>query len=83
MKKMKLRLLLLFLFGLFCNLSWAQQKITGVVTDDKGAPLGGVSVSLKDSKKGVSTNVDGTFTIDAGTGEVLEFSMVGFKAQSV
>ena len=60
-----------------------QRNIQGVVTDNKGTPLAGVSVVVKASRKGTSTGADGSFTIDANTGDVLEFSMVGYQRRSV
>ena len=59
-----------------------QRNIQGVVTDSKGTPLAGVSVVIKASRQGTSTNADGSFTIDANTGDVLEFSMVGYQKKS-
>lgn len=58
-------------------------EIRGVVTDDKGATLTGVSVVVKGTNKGTSTNANGTFRIDASSGDVLEFSMLGYKKVSV
>lgn len=59
------------------------QIITGTVKDEKGGPLAGVSVVIKGTKKGTSTDTDGRFTIDAKNGDVLEFSMVGYKNRSM
>jgi len=39
----------------------ADKKITGKITDDKGAPLSNVSVLLKGTKKGVTTDLNGVF----------------------
>ncbi len=53
--------------------------ITGVVTDEKNQPLVGVSVNLKGSTQGTSTNSDGRFTLEVpGSGDVLQFTYVGF-----
>ena len=57
--------------------------ITGTVKDQLGNPLAGVSVILQGTKKGTSTNADGSFTIDANSGEVLEFTFVGYKNKNV
>lgn len=38
--------------------------ITGRVTDENGAPVSGASVMVKGSKRGVSTNNNGEFTMD-------------------
>ena len=57
--------------------------IRGTVKDDKGNPLTGVSVVVKGTTKGTSTAIDGSFSIDANPGDVLEFSMVGYHQKTV
>lgn len=57
--------------------------ITGKVTNEKGDGLPGVSVVVKGTAKGTSTNQDGVFTINAEVGETLLFSMVGYKTFSI
>jgi TonB-linked SusC/RagA family outer membrane protein len=59
------------------------QKIIGTVTDDKGAPLVGASVMVKDAKKGTVTNAAGEFSIDAKPGDVLIVSFVGFQTREI
>ena len=54
-------------------------KIKGVVKDKKGLPIPGVTVRIKGTRKGVSTNIKGEFEIDAKINETLIFSCVGFK----
>lgn len=59
-------------------------QIAGKVTDAKdGTPLASVSVKVKGTETGVSTNVDGTFSIDAQPGAVLVFSSAGFESKEV
>lgn len=73
-------LLLVIFFGLGFNNLLAQTKVvSGTVTDAAGVALPGVSVMVKDSKKGVSTDFDGNFKIDIHEGEVLVFSYVGME----
>jgi len=55
----------------------------GTVKDEKGNPLAGVSVIVKGTKKGTSTSTDGSFSIDANVGDVLEFSIVGYREKSI
>ena len=57
--------------------------ITGIVKDQLGHPLAGVSVTLKGTNKGTSTKTDGTFTIDANVGDMLELTMVGYQIKNV
>lgn len=59
------------------------RTVTGKVTNDKGEPLAGVSILLKASTRGTTTNSNGTFSIDAEVGDMLEFSMVGYKLYSL
>jgi TonB-linked SusC/RagA family outer membrane protein len=57
--------------------------INGIVTDDKGNPLEGVSVVVRGTTKGTSTNASGSFSIDVEAGFVLEFTIVGYQKKSV
>lgn len=54
--------------------------ITGTVKDAQGRPLGGVSVIVKGTNKGTSTNNDGKFSIEADEGQTLVFTFVGYNA---
>lgn len=58
-------------------------EIKGTVRDDKGKPLAAVSVLIKGTTKGTSTATDGSFSIDANEGDVLEFTIVGFQKKNV
>lgn len=67
---------------LVCFVSFAQEKtITGTVSDASG-PLPGVSISIKKSKKGTTTNFDGHYSITAQKGDILVFSYIGYKNQT-
>lgn len=54
--------------------------ITGRVTTADGQPLPGVSVRVKGTSKGTTTNSRGEFTIDAAKGETLVVSYVGYQS---
>ncbi len=76
----------LFVIAAFLFLSIpvvAQQAITGKVTDNNGTPLAGVSVKVKGTSRGTSTNDVGNFSIQAASNEELEISIVGYKSQTV
>ncbi|WEK35505.1 MAG: SusC/RagA family TonB-linked outer membrane protein [Candidatus Pseudobacter hemicellulosilyticus] len=61
-----------------------QRELTGRITDVKGDPLQGVSVAIKGSSAGTSTNAEGKYTIKVPDGEaVLIFSMVGFEEKEI
>ena len=59
------------------------QTVTGTVTDSKGDPVSGISVTVKGTTKGTSTNAQGVYTINAASGATLVFSGTGFTSQSV
>src|ERR1700722_16375873 len=68
----------------FTQTAFSQNKtITGKVTDNTGAPLNGVTVSLKGGKTGTSTAPDGSFSISVPAGATLSFSGVGYISQDV
>ena len=57
--------------------------IRGTAKDEKGNPLAGVSVIVKGTAKGTSTGTDGSFSVDAKAGDVLEFTLVGYQKRNV
>ncbi|HEY4285512.1 MAG TPA: SusC/RagA family TonB-linked outer membrane protein [Puia sp.] len=72
-------LLAVFLFPL---ITLAQKAITGrVLSKTDQSPIPGASVSIKGSKTGTATLVDGSFTIKANDGDVLVVSGVGIVRQ--
>lgn len=73
----KFKWILTLLVALTMQFSFAQEKtISGTVTDASG-PVPGVNVMVKGTKKGVQTNIDGKYTINAKQGDVLVYSFVG------
>ena len=57
--------------------------VTGMVTDQQNVPLGGVSIVIRGTTKGVSTNFDGQYEIEASEGDILVFSYIGFAKHEV
>ncbi len=55
-----------------------QVPIYGVVTASNSEPLFGVLVKVKGSNSKALTQKDGTFSLKAGTGAVLQFSLLGY-----
>jgi TonB-linked SusC/RagA family outer membrane protein len=85
MKKVLQSCFLLFLLTI-TQVSLAQDKrITGKVTSkDDGLPLPGVSVKVAGSTLGTQTDGNGNYTLSvSSTARSLEFSFIGFLAQSV
>ncbi|NCD72441.1 SusC/RagA family TonB-linked outer membrane protein [Mucilaginibacter agri] len=58
--------------------------VTGVVTDEQGAPLPGVTVTVKGVSKGTTTDAKGHYSIHLATGEkTLVFNMVGYTIREM
>src|SRR5688572_1115663 len=77
---------LILILQLFSVAAWAQSgSISGKVTDPKGEALIGVPVVIKDSSKGVSTAVDGSYKIENVTDgtHTLVISYVGYLNKEV
>nr|MCU0340742.1 TonB-dependent receptor plug domain-containing protein [Spirosomataceae bacterium] len=71
---------------LFCSLTiFAQDRtITGKVTaSDDGSVLPGVSVTVRGTTRGTSTDQDGNYKISAPNGAKLAFSFIGFVTQEI
>lgn len=58
-----------------------EDGITGVVTDEKGEVLPGVTVMVKGIGVGATSNANGEFSINASPGRILVFSYVGYNTQ--
>ncbi|MBQ9222297.1 MAG: SusC/RagA family TonB-linked outer membrane protein [Prevotella sp.] len=66
------------------NRQFYKKNITGMITDENEQPLPGVTVMLKGTTSGASTDLDGQFSILAeGKDPVLEISYVGMKSKTV
>src|SRR4051812_13489355 len=63
--------------------SLAQQQITGKVTGESDKLLSGVSVQVKGTTKGTTTNAQGAFSISVSSNDVLVFSYVGYEPQEI
>lgn len=60
------------------------KKVKGVVTDENGEPLVGVTVKVKNSNKAVMTDLDGNYSLnDLKKGDVVELSYVGYAPKTV
>ncbi len=57
--------------------------VTGKVTSDSGNALRGVSVQVKGTARGTSTDATGNFAISASESSVLVFSSIGYTTQEV
>lgn len=60
------------------------QQITGTVTSaEDGQSLPGVNILIKNTKDGTITDIDGSYSINAGKGATLVFSFTGFETKEV
>ncbi|MEB3399743.1 vWA domain-containing protein [Flavobacterium psychrophilum] len=67
---------------LMSTLFFGQDKtITGIVADASG-PMPGVNVMVKETKKGTSTDFDGSYKIQANVGETLVYSFIGMNDET-
>jgi len=57
--------------------------ITGKVVDEKGEALIGVSVKVKGSNQGVSTDIDGNFKLTVSENATIVFSYVGYEPHEI
>jgi TonB-linked SusC/RagA family outer membrane protein len=74
-----------FFFLLVINTTFAQgRQVKGQVTDDKKAPLPNVSVLVKGTRVGVTTDANGAFSIQVpSNNSILVISYVGFQDQEI
>ena len=57
--------------------------VSGVVYTTDGKPLGEASVHIKGTSKGVHTDANGKFSIEAEVGQTLVISFVGYKDREI
>ncbi len=61
-----------------------QQTVTGVVTDQRGQSMPGVTVVVKGTTTGTVTDAEGRFKLDVPAGrDILQFSFVGMRTQEI
>ena len=56
--------------------------ISGIITDNTGLPLPGVSIIIKGTERGTQSDFDGYYEIEAAENEELVFSYIGYKTNS-
>jgi iron complex outermembrane receptor protein len=69
------------LFLLFLSLgAFAQQSVSGLITDSSGTALPGVNVIIQGTNVGVSSDFDGNYQINVDNGQILVFSYIGYDS---
>jgi len=81
--KGKILLFLSLMFAFIDNASAQDIKVSGTVKDERGISLPGVSVLVKGTDRGTSTNESGNFSINAATGSTITFSMLNMKPYAI
>ena len=56
-------------------------RVKGRVTDEKGNPLPGAAVIIQGTTQGVSTDMEGHYTLNVKPDDVLKFSFIGYKEE--
>jgi TonB-linked SusC/RagA family outer membrane protein len=65
------------------NILQQQNIVRGKVTDEQGEPLPGVTITIVGTTKGVITDIDGSYTIEAKPADKLVFAFLGMESQIV
>jgi TonB-linked SusC/RagA family outer membrane protein len=65
------------------TLAFAQQQIKGKVSGQDGIPLSGVSVAVKGTTRGTTTDAEGNFKIEVAIKAILSFSFIGYGTKDV
>ncbi len=69
---------------LVCNAYGQNLRVTGTVTSQEdGLTLPGVTVVVKGTTIGATTDMDGGYTLDVPPGSVLQFSFIGMETKEI
>ena len=81
----KVNIFVLGLLVIMTSSAIAQSNIIkGIVTEDEGAPMIGVSILEKNTSNGTITDVDGSYSLKVNSDKaILVFSYLGYKSQEV
>ena len=67
-----------------CIAAHAQRRqVSGIVKSETGSPMPGVTVLLKGTTMGVSTDTEGKFSIQAMPEDVLKISFIGYLSEQI
>ncbi|WP_070786752.1 SusC/RagA family TonB-linked outer membrane protein [Flavobacterium crassostreae] len=82
--KINLRKIAVLFFVLVAQLTFAQERVvSGIVSDDTGMPLPGVSVLIKGTQTGTQSDFDGKYSIKAKPSSVLVFTYIGMESKEL
>ena len=79
---MKVYLFILSLF--FCSVTYAQNTVTGSVTDSNKLPVPGANIKISGESNGTTTDIDGNFSLSTTKQPpfTLEISSVGYGSKT-
>ena len=84
-----MRKMMLWIAGLFClsllpaSLLAQERTISGKITDANGAPLPSISVVIKQTNKGTTTDAEGKFQLIVPANATLLITSAGYKMQTI
>ena len=78
-----LRNIYVLLLCMFLTNSYAQQTVTGNVSDQDNNSLPGVAVVIDGTTTGTVTDFDGNYSITVDDGQILVFSYLGYETQRI
>lgn len=59
------------------------RQVHGRVTDSAGNPISGVSIVIKNTRRGTVTDNQGTYKLSASEGDILQISYVGYISKEI
>ena len=71
------------MFLLLATFAISQRTVTGVLTDEDGLGLPGVSIIETGTTNGTITDLDGNYSITVADGASLTYSFVGYSSQTI
>ena len=84
LKELKKRMLLSSVLFFCASIGLAQITVSGNVTEaETQMPVPGANVLIKGTAKGIATDFDGNFSIEASIGDILVVSYLGFVTQEI
>jgi hypothetical protein len=68
---------------IFSTASWSQEKTISGVVSYLETPISDVNIIIEGTTKGVKTNTDGSYVIQAKLGAIINYTHVGFNSVSI
>lgn len=77
------KLLFVLLGVLSTTVAFSQMTVSGNVSEASGETLIGVNILIKGTSTGTVTDIEGNYSLEANTGDVLSFSYTGYNEQEI